>query len=125
MVQLYEVEMEPEVSSWLVGLTDRHHAAVDFAVGMLAERPTTRGEPYSRHLGGKTRELRFGLGTQAHRISYWVAPGKRVVLLTHWRKTRMKETGEVNRAIAAQEECEARHTGEATHKYSRTTKKGE
>ncbi|APE21377.1 MULTISPECIES: type II toxin-antitoxin system RelE/ParE family toxin [Streptomyces] len=125
MVELYAVEAEPEVVSWMTGLIDRHHAHVDFAVGMLAEQVETLRGPYCKHLGGKTWELRFNLGTQAHRVSYWVAPGKRIVLLTHFRKTKMNEKAEVARAIAAQAACEARHAGEATHEYSRATKKGE
>jgi hypothetical protein len=35
-----------------------------------------------RHLGGKLRELRFHLGPTQQRITYWLAPGKRIVLLT-------------------------------------------
>jgi phage-related protein len=52
----------------------------------LAEQPTTLGEPHSRHLGGKLRELRFRLGDAHQRITYWLAPGRRVVLLTVFRK---------------------------------------
>jgi hypothetical protein len=49
---------------------------------ILADQVETLGEPYSRHLSGKTRELRFYLERSAVRISYWLAPGRRVVLLT-------------------------------------------
>jgi hypothetical protein len=38
MAQLYEVEIEPEVRSWLTGLSDRDPGRVDFLVGLLAER---------------------------------------------------------------------------------------
>jgi hypothetical protein len=34
-------------------LTDRHYDKAERAVDMLAARPTTLGEPYSRHLGGE------------------------------------------------------------------------
>ncbi|WP_327109187.1 helix-turn-helix domain-containing protein [Nonomuraea glycinis] len=33
-----------------------------------------------RHLGGKLRELRFGLGGEAVRIPYWLALGRRIEL---------------------------------------------
>ena len=72
----------------------------------LADHAETLGEPYSRHLGGKTRELRFRLERAAVRIGYWLAPAARVVLLTVFRKTRQIERTEVARAIAAQEACE-------------------
>jgi hypothetical protein len=36
MSGLYEVEIEPEVRSWLPGLTDRDFGRVDFLVGLLA-----------------------------------------------------------------------------------------
>jgi hypothetical protein len=65
---------------------------VDFLVGLLAERAEELGEPYSRHLGGKVRELRFHLLRQQTRVTYWLAPGRRVILLTVFRKTRGAET---------------------------------
>ncbi|GAA1755885.1 type II toxin-antitoxin system RelE/ParE family toxin [Luedemannella helvata] len=82
----------------------------------------TLGEPYSRHLAGKTRELRFHLGSSAVRISYWVAPGRRVVLLTVFRKTRQVERAEVDRAVAAQLACAAGHDDHAPAErtYERT-----
>jgi ribosome-binding protein aMBF1 (putative translation factor) len=33
------------------------------------------GEPYSRQLSGKLRELRFYCGGERIRISYWIASG--------------------------------------------------
>jgi len=78
-------------------------------------------EPYSRHLDGKTRELRFHLDRSAVRISYWLAPGARAVLLTVFRKTRQVERAEVSRAIAAQHACESGHDDHApaTETYER------
>jgi hypothetical protein len=43
------------------------------------------------------------------RIPYWLAPGQRIVLLTVFRKTRMRETEEIHRAHQAQKVCEAEH----------------
>lgn len=109
MADLYEVEVEPEVRSWLNSLTDRDFGRVDFLVGLLAERAETLGEPYTRHLDGKVRELRFHLLRQQARMTYWLAPARRVVLLTVFRKTRSAETAEVERAVRAQGTCEATH----------------
>jgi hypothetical protein len=109
MAGLYEVELEPEVRSWLAGLTDRDFGRADFLVGLLAGRAEDLGEPYTRHLGGKVRELRFHLLRQQTRVTYWLAPGRRVILLTVFRKTRGAETAEVARALHAQKVCEAEH----------------
>ncbi|HEY4701270.1 MAG TPA: type II toxin-antitoxin system RelE/ParE family toxin, partial [Streptosporangiaceae bacterium] len=63
----------------------------------------------TRHLGGKVRELRFHLLAQQTRVTYWLAPGRRVILLTVFRKTRSAETAEVSRAQQAQKICETEH----------------
>ena len=41
-----------------------------------------RGEPYSRQLAGRLRQRRFYCGGQRVRVSYWIAPGRRIVMLT-------------------------------------------
>ena len=46
---------------------------VDFLVGLLAGHAADLGEPYTRHLGGKVRELRFHLLAQQTRVTYWLA----------------------------------------------------
>ena len=118
MAGLYAVEVEPEVRSWLAELSDRDFGRVDFHVALLAEYAEDLGEPYSRHLSGKVRELRFHLLAQQTRVTYWLAPGRRVILLTVFRKTRNAETAEVARAVQAQKVCEAEH-GPAHETYDR------
>ncbi|WP_218617821.1 type II toxin-antitoxin system RelE/ParE family toxin [Cryptosporangium aurantiacum] len=107
------IELEPEVRDWLETLTLTEYAKVEAMADILADRAETLGEPYSRHLSGKTRELRFHLSKGAVRISYWLAPGARVVLLTVFRKSRQVERAEVERAIMAQQECAADHANHA------------
>ncbi len=109
MAGLYAVEVEPEVRSWLERLSDRDFGRTDFLVGLLAEQAGTLGEPYTRHLGGKVREVRFHLLAQQPRITYWLAPGRRIILLTVFRKSRSAETAEVARALQAQKTCETEH----------------
>jgi phage-related protein len=109
MIGLYSVEIEPEVRSWLEKLTDRDFGRADFLVGLLAEHAGDLSEPYTRHLGGKVRELRFHLLRQQTRVTYWLAPGQRVILLTVFRKTRSAESAEVARALQAQKICETEH----------------
>ncbi|MFD6907307.1 hypothetical protein ACE1N8_15105 [Streptomyces sp. DSM 116494] len=58
--------------------------------------------PYSRHLRGNLRELRVELDGEAVRIPYW-----QIVLLTVFRKTKMREAAEVEHARQAQKVCEA------------------
>ncbi|WP_308290438.1 type II toxin-antitoxin system RelE/ParE family toxin [Streptomyces meridianus] len=82
-------------------------------------RALRRIQPYARHLDGPVRELRFVLGTEAVRISYWLAPGRRIVLLTAFRKTRMREESQVQRALWKQKECEGGHPP-ADQSYHRT-----
>jgi hypothetical protein len=114
MAGLYEVEVEPEVRSWLAQLSDRDFGRVDFLVGLLAERAEDLGEPHTRHLGGKVWELRFDLLRQQTRVTYWLAPRRRVILLTVFSKTRRAQTAEVARALETQKICEAEH--EPAHK---------
>lgn len=45
------------------------------------------------------------------RISYRIASGRRIILLTVWHKTRMRETAEIERARRALRRCQdERHT---------------
>lgn len=114
----WQIEVEPEVRQWLELLSDTHYDKAERAADMLAAGPTTLGEPYSRHLGGKVRELRFTMDGNAVRITYWLAPDQRIVLLTVFRKTRQREAAEVERAQQAQKVCQADH-GPAEHSYDR------
>ena len=41
------------------------------------------------------------------RVSYWIAPGRRIIMLTVFTKTRMRETAEIGRAQTAPERCRA------------------
>jgi hypothetical protein len=105
---------------WLEQLSDRDFGRVDFLVGLLAEHAAELGEPYARHLGGKVRELRFHLLARQPRVTYWLAPGRRVILLTVFTKTRQAETSEVARALQAQKTCEAEH-GPGHNTFDRQT----
>jgi phage-related protein len=61
---------------------------------LLAEQDPLLSEPYTRQLDGKLRELRFHLGGQAARVTYWIASRRRIVLLTVFGKTRTDDGGE-------------------------------
>ena len=100
------VELEPEVRDWLEGLPAQQFATVAFYVDLLADQGPLLGEPYTRQLDGKLRELRFHLQRGAVRLTYWIAPGRRIVLLTVFRKSRMREEREIDRARRALRRCE-------------------
>ena len=114
----YVIEVEAEVRDWLDSLTDEDYGRAEFYADLLADNAESLGEPYSRHLGGKVRELRFHLRRQQVRITYWLGRGRRVILLTVFYKTRQAEVAEVQRALRAQKECEANH-GHATDVYDK------
>ncbi|MCP4962241.1 MAG: type II toxin-antitoxin system RelE/ParE family toxin [Actinomycetia bacterium] len=108
-----EVELESEVRDWYLSLDDEARGRVDFHVDRLAEQGPLLDEPHTKQLDGKLRELRFYLEGRATRITYWVAPGRRVVLLTVFVKTRRQERREIARAKKAMERCIAEeHTVE-------------
>lgn len=115
----YDIELEPEVQAWLDTLPREQYRAVERHADRLAAAPTTLSEPYTRHLQGPLRELRFHLGRAEFRLSYWLAPNRRIVLLTVFRKTRIREDAQVERAVRAQKECEGGH-GPALTQYHRT-----
>lgn len=52
------------------GLPTVQFAAVAFYVDLLAEQGSLLGEPYTRQLDGKLRELRFHLERAAVRVTY-------------------------------------------------------
>ncbi|MGW5219387.1 type II toxin-antitoxin system RelE/ParE family toxin [Nocardia sp. NPDC004085] len=107
------VELEPEIRDWVERLPTVAFARVAFYIDLLEDKGPLLGEPYSRQLDGKLRELRFFLDSFAVRLTYWIAPGRRIVMLTVFVKTRMREHAEVERARRALDRCIAeRHTAE-------------
>jgi hypothetical protein len=99
------VELEPEVEKWLEGLPTALFARAAFSIDLLAEQGPLLGEPYTKQLDGKLRELRFYLERRAVRITYWIASDKRIILLTAFHKTRMRDEREIDRARRALARC--------------------
>jgi hypothetical protein len=100
-----EIETEPEFDDWYAGLSDEASATVDFHIDLLAREGVHLGEPYTRQLAGKLRELRFYLDRERVRVTYYIATGRRIILLTVFRKTRAREHAEVQRAERAMQRC--------------------
>lgn len=99
------VELEPEVEKWLEDLPTAQFARAAFYIDLLADQGPLLGEPYTKQLDGKLRELRFHLERQAVRITYWIATNRRIILLTVFRKMRMRDEREVDRARRALARC--------------------
>jgi len=99
------VELEPEVREWLEQLPTAQFATAAFSIDLVAEQGPLLSEPYTRQLDGKLRELRFHLDRAAVRVTYWIAPGQQIVLLTVFVKSRMREVREVERARRALARC--------------------
>ena len=89
--ELYDFELEPEVHDWLASLSDSDFKRVDEVCGMLAQRGTKLGGPWSDHLEGAVWELRIRLRDVAARVTYWCTPDGKIVLLTVFRKTRQHD----------------------------------
>lgn len=107
-------------------MSDRDYLVAEHAAERLFDAPTTLSEPYARHLGEGLRELRFSLGHDGNavRLTYWLAPGRQIVMLTVFRKTRMRGDAEVDRAKLARKICEAeRHS--VHDEFTRDITKGE
>jgi hypothetical protein len=99
------VELESEVREWLEALSTEQFATAAFYIDLLAERGLLLGAPYTRQLDGKLRELRFHLDRRSVRVTYWIATGCRIVLLTVFAKSRMREDREIERARRALARC--------------------
>ena len=78
-----------------------------FHADRLAELGPVLDEPQTRQLDGKLRELRFYLAGRPTRITYWIAPGRRIILLTVFVKTQRQERREIRRAKQAMDRCAA------------------
>ncbi len=99
------VDLEPEVVSWLHSLTDNQFGQAERYIDLLADQGVHLSEPFTRQLDGKLRELRFYLDRQQTRISYYIAAGRIIVLLTVFTKTRPRERAEIDRALRAMQRC--------------------
>jgi hypothetical protein len=116
---LHNFELEAEVRDWLDSLSDSDYKRVDEVCGMLAEKGSELGGPWSDHLEGSVWELRVRLRDVAARITYWCKPDGVIVLLTVFRKTRQHDQRQIDRAVRAQKTCERDHHGPAAESYER------
>lgn len=106
-----EVELEPEVRDWLLSLGENDFQRVRAQIDLLEQAGAELGEPHTRQLRGKLRELRFYLRGERERITYYIASGRRIILLTVFYKTQQREPAEIDRAERVMLQCIAQgHT---------------
>ena len=98
------------MEKWFLGLTEEEQGRVQFYFDLLEEKGVLLDEPYTRQLRGKLRELRFYLGRERRRVPYFIATGRRIVMLTVFRKTQRREQREIDRAERAMENWAARES---------------
>lgn len=99
------IELEDEVVEWLDSLGDEEFGQAERYIDLLADEGVHLGEPFTRQLQGKLRELRFSLDRRRVRITYFIASGRRIVLLTVFVKTQRQERREIERAEKAMQRC--------------------
>ena len=87
----------------------RQYRKVEEYADLLAEHGPATPMPYARPLEGGVCELRPTLDGVATRITYWIAPDRRIVMLTVFRKTRDHEAAQIDRAVLARKACQAGH----------------
>ena len=78
---------------------------VDEVAGLLAEKGTGLGGPWSDHLQGQIWELRLRLARVAVRVTNWCRPDGMIVMLTVFHKTRQHDQRQIDRAVRAQQAC--------------------
>ena len=99
------IVLEDEVVECLGSLDDDEFGQAERYVDLLANEGVHLGEPFTRQLRGKLRELRFSLDRRRVRITYFIASGRRIVLLTVFLKTQRQERREIDRAEKAMQRC--------------------
>ncbi len=103
------VHCDDEVLEWIDELSNKDFGRVWFYLDLLAQEGPLLREPHTKQLGDKLRELRFHLGTMPMRLTYWIAPDRRIIMLTVFSKTKRREAAQVMRARRALWRCRQTH----------------
>ena len=84
---------------YLENLNDKERAKVLKYIEFLREHKGYLDEPYSKHIGGKIRELRVDFFKNKHRIFYFVFVGKNIILLRAFlKRTNKTPVSEIKKA---------------------------
>lgn len=119
----WEIDLEPEVESWLDDLPFPLYQRV---MRNVDDYLVTGGVPDGDHVkklkdADGVHELRVALDRTTWRLTFWKPADQAIVLLTVFRKTSEgTQTADINRAIAAKKRCEAEHDLATTHVFERS-----
>jgi len=120
---MYEIDLEPEVEAWLLGLPFSHYQRV---MRNVDDYLVTGGVPDGDHAkklqdADGVCELRVALDRTTWRISFWKPGGQVIILLTVFRRTRDgAQKADVDRAVRARKTCQAEHDMTITHDFERS-----
>ena len=84
-------------------------AGPSFYADLLADNAETLGEPIRDTWAARYASCGSTWPASGCGSPNWLAPGRRGVLLTVFHKTQRAESAEVQRALQAQQACEAGH----------------
>ena len=102
---------EPEVRDWLKALPTSEFATACSTSTWSRTGGRCSGSRTPGSWTGSCGRLRFHLGGRPMRVTYWIAPDRRIVLLTVFVKMRMRESAEVERARRVMARCLAQEHG--------------
>jgi len=89
------------VLDYIKGLDEKNRAKVLKYIVFLKDNHGYLDEPFSKHITGKIRELRVDFSRHHHRIFYFVAIGRRIILLHCFlKKTERTPEREIKKALA-------------------------
>ncbi|MEU8058175.1 type II toxin-antitoxin system RelE/ParE family toxin [Microbispora bryophytorum] len=117
-------DLEPEVESWLDGLSFPLYQRV---MRNVDDYLVTGGIPDGDHVkklkdAEGVHELRVALDRTTWRLTFWKPSNKVIVILTVFRKTQDgTQTADIDRAITAKKRCESEHDLTTTHVFERST----
>lgn len=119
----WEINLEPEVESWLGSLPFPLFQRV---MRNVDDYLVTGGIPDGDHVkklknADGVHELRIALDRTTWRLAFWKPANRAIVILTVFRKTKEgTQAADINRAIAAKKQCEAEHDLATTHVFERS-----
>mgnify|MGYP001566000735 CR=1 FL=1 len=93
------------VKEYIKELPKKERAKIFGYIDLLKESRGYLDEPYAKHIKGKIRELRIDFSRNRHRIFYFVAIGKTIILLHAFlKKTPKTPPNEIQKAAERYEE---------------------
>jgi phage-related protein len=120
---VYEIDLEPEVETWLLDLPYGRYQRV---MRNVDDYLVAGGVPDGDHVkklqdADDVYELRVPLDRTTWRTSFWKPGGQVIILLSVFRKRREGvQKADVDRAVRAKRICQAGHDMTITHQVERT-----